>query len=58
MHFQGRQWEQYLEKTNYFSQFVSGRNSANPMQSYWFRERAGFQFFFLRSCCLNRAESL
>ena len=46
MHFQGRQWEQYLEKTNYFSQFVSGRNSANPMQSYWFRERAGFQFFF------------
>ena len=58
MHFQGRQWEQDLEKNKlFFLSLRAGGILQILMQSDWFRERAGFHFF-LRSCSLNRAESL
>ena len=49
MHFQGRQWEQYLEKKQIiFSQFVSGRNSANPDAICFVPGASRFSVFFFK----------
>ena len=41
-----------------FSQFASGRNSENPNAIWLIPGASRLSFFFLRSCSLNRAESL
>ena len=47
MHFQGRQWEQDLEKNKlFFLSLRAGGILQILMQSDWFQERAGFHFFF------------